>query len=329
MSAVIRSITAQFQTGLEHASSAHDALSIWDRKAKSRRRNRLAIVLTVVVYIGFLLASPSESISKIVVQEASSTFDFLGSLPVMSKVRSALQLDGVSGDRLLHLAAVLAFFSYFMMIFGTSDPLSNQSFLSHVAKVGRRGAFPWYRPLRCLPELEFYAKDILPSGRIHRASDRYSCSSCLNNPICPNRLDDEAAIAYERWREILGQLEVGLLVEHLSCLLRCRSAFQLRYGIVHALLLLLGSLIVFRLFEYARGVELSIPIVFVWYWAAGLSIFWVVGRFNPVAPDREVGVWVALKENTERLLRSGQVKNAFAKIVCRDDGNEIACRPQI
>jgi hypothetical protein len=309
--------------------TSDQVIRYWSDSQKSTLRLWAVIACTLILFFGIKAATPNYNVVQFFANALPA-----GAEEVATLVRSALSADPpAKADPVMatqvtdrpkatpHGYVLIALFLMFYMIFTWADPMVNREYLQFLFNVGDPKTLTWHERASWLPELVYYAKDVLPSNRLVRPLPHFGCHVCFKKDFCDNRLTDASPTKVERWRALQVLLPPTELDQHLRALQISRLLFYSRYGLSLCAFFLFGIYIFLRLTEILSS-ELPVN------WAPGLLVYVcvllvvvaIIGRFNNATRPLKRGAWGSLRDSVTTLFDLPALKPAYVQTVCKHGG---------
>lgn len=272
----------------------------WIGKRTALRVNA-SVVATATVVSGLLCATPTFSLADVVLDDRVTS----------------------GPSEALLVVLVMAVVGVIFWALYESDPMSNRELLrGYISESERRRSFfTWL-----FPEVRFYATEILPSGRLHKATSRRSCFYCGAQNQCTNRLYPSSRESADRWAALLRSLPSEPLNEHLRLLQKARMIFYVRYGAAASLAVLIVGALVMTGYARFMGNSYYIHRSF-WILCLVLVIsFLAIGFINSASRASRRGIWGMLKENVDALFDSLDLARLYDPLVCKFGNSSFSFR---
>ena len=288
----------------------------WDIK-KYLTRFQFAVFTTSLILIGLALASPSYSISTIIVEHAINQSDDLKAIIEHDFLKTVF-IDEFDKEKGLPIysGSSLKFAIFFIIFwvvsvhFLSNDPLSNSELLRNLVKKTKNSPLPFL--FRWMSELSYYAKHS-PSNRLPE-----KCNECATFG-CGNRLGHGEDRKTFHWNSIFAKLS-PVVVNNISySTFKCRYIFFVRYSAWMAAAALTLAYVLVRLFELTVLGDVNLNKGLIIY--IGLLWFFgfVIGQFNSVGNENARGVWGQFSESINELFHMEEFMAAFVNSVCKYD----------
>jgi hypothetical protein len=299
----------------------------WTDVQKQTLRIWAAGAFAVILFLGLKAAAPDEAVVRLITTLLpTAAEDWL--LDVIREIPPATGVKGVSGAAgkgygtkvSIQLYFLLLLFVMFFMIFTWADPLNNRDYLRYLSRIRSNRDLALTDRARWLPELIYYAREILPSSRITLAAADFGCPACFKKTYCPNSLTPESRSAVERWRAMQTLISAPLMNKHLKALQICRLLFYTRYGIAISVVGLALAYGVFRLTETVFWSTPNFAPALLVYLALLMLASFIIRFFNDAMNPHRNGAWGELRDSVNDIVGSAAWKTAYVQAVCRHEG---------